>query len=119
MWKLALNRSRKFIILLLAGIAVMPIAIVLSVASGGGGHGNYVLARIFFPFSMLLTLIPSDARIAAIIIVSFVQYPIYGFALGRSAARSNVAFARTAMLIAALHAMAVVICFTGVLRSYS
>jgi hypothetical protein len=37
---------------LVAGILVAPIALLLSVASGGAGDGDYLAARLWFPFAM-------------------------------------------------------------------
>jgi hypothetical protein len=36
-------------------LATIP-AVALAVASGGAGHGEYVAARLFFPYTMLLTV---------------------------------------------------------------
>ena len=101
------------------GVAVaLPVelfALLLGVASGGAGHGDYVLTRLLFPWSMLLTLI--EGMIGPIgISVGIVQFPVYGGLLGWSIARRN--YSPLGWLVVA-HLIAASICFTGILPGFS
>jgi len=50
--------------------------IASAIASGGLGHGDYLLARLFLPYAMLLTSQTDDVLAAPSIALAFVQFPI-------------------------------------------
>jgi len=97
------------------GIVVAVPAIFLAVISGGAGHGDYVAARLLFPFSMLLT--PIEGSIGPVAIcVGLLQFPLYGALIGRAlASRTHQAFS----LLMAVHSVAALACFTGLLPDFS
>ena len=90
-------------------------AIFLAVLSSGAGHGDYAAARIFFPASMLLTLVEGSIGPLAIA-VAFLQFPFYGALLGWTSARQAYL---PAVMAGLLHLAGVVICFSGVLPNFS
>lgn len=93
------------------GVIAEFAALVVTIASAGAGHGDYVLARALFPFSMLLTLVEGSIGTLSMM-VGLVQFPIYGALL-------VWAFVRKAWLPAVamvlLHLAAAITCFSGVL----
>ena len=102
-----------------AGIAVGTLielpALFVAVMSAGAGHGDYVAARMLFPVSMLLTLI--EGSIGPISLsVALIQFPLYGALLGWSISRKSY---KAAVLAASLHLAAAVMCFMGILPSFS
>jgi hypothetical protein len=52
--------TRSALIGLLIGAALTISAIILALSSIGDGHGDFVFARLLFPYSMLLTLLTRD-----------------------------------------------------------
>ena len=66
---------------MIASLIVMPIALLLGVGSAGAGHGDYRLAMILFPYTLLSTSV-FDSITPPFIILAIIQFPIYGVALG-------------------------------------
>lgn len=69
------------IIGLVLGILLTPVALFFAVASAGAGHGDYVLARILFPLTILATYVTESIGVTGITIAC-VQFPLYGWLLG-------------------------------------
>jgi hypothetical protein len=80
-------RSKAHIIGLVIGILVTPVLLGLAAFSGGAGHGDYLLARILFPVTMISTLVFGSITVP-FIVLAVGQYPIYGWFIG-SALRSS------------------------------
>jgi hypothetical protein len=99
------------------GIAVTPPAVNAAIASAGGGHGHYVAARILFPFTMLLSETTGSIELPWQIL-GIVQFPAYGAIIGFSC-NSLKRAAWAACIIFTLHVLAVAICFSGLLDSFS
>lgn len=95
-------------------LAAIP-AIFAAILSGGTGHGDYIAARILFPFSILLTLVEGSIGIAGIT-AAVLQFPLYGATLAWSLARENY---RALTVLAAVHFIAVLICFSGTVPDFS
>jgi hypothetical protein len=85
---------------LAAGIVVAPLAIWLSVMSGGAGHGGYVWARLLLP----IPLAARDFGTTVMIVAAIVQYPCYGAAVGYGFAARRGAGAVVLLLILLCHA---------------
>ena len=100
----------------LLGVLITPVAAVLAILSGGGGHGHYLFAKLFFPYSMLTTLATTSITTPAIVF-ALLQFPLYGgFAGGMAVAgRSKQAI----LLIACLHLLAVMTCFVAPMSNFS
>ena len=71
------------------GVAVTPIAFVLSVMSAGSGHGSYFVARVLYPLPMLLSHITADHIGVLSISTALAQFPIYGLVIGLSREKYN------------------------------
>lgn len=97
------------------GLLVFLPAIVLAFLSSGGGHGDYVAARILFPYSMLLTLIEGAIGPVALLI-GIIQFPLYG---GTIALPGSSKPSRAVLTLGTFHLAAVVACFSEILPSYS
>jgi len=91
---------------MIASLVLTPVALFLAVVSGGAGHGDYLWARILFPYTMLSTL-----RVGSItgpfIWLAIVQFPVYGVALG--VANKNHKILPAAFLLLAIHSVAAII----------
>lgn len=99
----------------MAGLVIEIPVLFLAVASAGAGHGDYVLTRILFPFSMLMTL--AEGRIGAIgISLALLQYPLYGALIGFF---MTTKLFRVIYALLAIHIIAVFACFSGVLVNFS
>jgi hypothetical protein len=66
---------------MIASLIVTPIALLLGVGSAGAGHGDYRLAMILFPYTLLSTSVFGSIT-PPFIILAIIQFPIYGVALG-------------------------------------
>ena len=98
-----------------AGAVIGALAIIIALASTGAGHGDYIGARLLFPFSMLLMLL-EDAIGPIAIMVGLLQFPLYGAVIGR-ALFSNAG--KPIHLLASIHFVAVMACFSGILADFS
>jgi hypothetical protein len=95
------------------GMGITPFAVNMALASAGGGHGHYVAARLFFPFTMLLSQMTGSITLP-LQILGIVQFPAYGAIVGFNCDKPKRA-ALIACIIFAAHALAVAICFSGLL----
>ena len=89
-------------------LGITPIALLLGVASGGAGHGNYGLAKTLFPFAMLSVLITDGVISIFGIVLAVAQFPIYGVIAGLSIVQSRW-LPVVAML--AVHVVSAIVCF--------
>lgn len=113
---MALNSDSKSVAIGIALGALLELpTLVAAVASGGAGHGQYIAARMLFPFPMLMTLIEGEIGPLSII-AALLQFPAYGGLIGWAAARRTYFPVK---FVAALHILAIVICFSGALRIFS
>ena len=96
----------------LIGAAITPFAVSAAVASAGAGHGSYALAKLLFPYSMLLTRLSGDLITQPIIALAFVQFPVYGFILASFKAT------RAAACVLDAHAIFAALCFAGLLPNF-
>lgn len=91
----------------LATIVASPIALV----SAGAGHGDYVLARILFPFAgLIIGLGPVWLPEAIFFATALLQFPAHGAVIGAASGRNNDGWAILGVL--AVHALAVGASFT-------
>ena len=113
-----LNPLFKPLIGTLIGITFTPIALALAFVSTGAGHGNYILAKILYPFSALIMLQVNDPRARnelffPALFVALCQFPIYGLIIGipRTWERNVV----LALFVFAGHAF---VCYTAPLHYF-
>lgn len=95
------------------GLLTLP-SLFVAFLSSGGGHGDYQFARVLFPLPMLLTFNVSINPLS--LIAALAQCPVYGWIVSRALARSEWKLAAAAL---ALHAVAMILCFSGLLPNFS
>ena len=98
---------------------ITPVAIFLAWASAGAGHGDYVFARLFFPYSMLLTRTCGDQILGPLVVLAFGQFPAYGTLLAIATFRSVKSLRATSIGTAVVHLLAALACFSGLLPNFS
>ncbi len=74
-------RAKAHIVGLVVGILVAPAALILGVLSSGAGHGDYLIAKLLFPMTMVSTLLLGSIT-TPFILLAVMQYPIYGWFVG-------------------------------------
>ena len=99
------------------GVLVTIPAIALAVASGGAGHGNYVAARLLFPYSMLLTS-QTHYISSPLILIALLQFPMYGLAIC-SAMRRKRGCIFVSVAFGCIHGICTALCFSGLLPNFS
>lgn len=93
---------------LIASLIVTPVTLLLGVGSGGVGHGDYRLAMILFPYTLLSTAL-FDSITPPFILLAIIQFPLYGVALGYANERGRLIPA--AILLCVAHGAAVAAMF--------
>jgi len=105
-------RDRKILLCVSIGCLLTLPAALLAIASAGAGHGNYLLARVLFPYTMLLTRLTDDTVTLPLIVLGLAQLPLYGAVVGLAASTGRVA-------LTLAHLGAVVLCFSGAIPNFS
>ena len=101
------------------GMLVAPIALILAMYSGGGGHGGYEFARALFPIPMLVTRISDDTISIPSIALAIIQFPAYGIVIGKSLRHGMKRAIFPFALLMLIHGIATVFAFTGSLPNFS
>jgi len=96
---------------LLIGALITPFALGAAIASGGAGHGDYLFAKLLFPYTMLLTSLTGTITFP-LIGLALVQFPLYGLAVGSFNAT------RTLIFLLVLHASGTFLCFSSLLPHF-
>ena len=104
------NREKQFWLLggIISGVIIGSVAIVISVLIAGGGHGSYVPAKLFFPYTMLSTSY-IDVISLPFVVLAIAQFPLYGAVIGISGGRGKMF--HVSAVIVSVHLIAVVMCF--------
>jgi hypothetical protein len=97
-------------------LVATPVFLLYGVASGGGGHGNYLLAKLFFPFTMLSTILFGSIT-GLFIVVAVVQFPLYGLLIGMGNELRRVGRYATPLVV--VHSAAVIACFAFIGENFS
>lgn len=93
-----------------AGVLLTIPAVILAILSGGGGHGNYLWAKLLFPYSMVIPVLCGTTISVPLIMIAIIQYPIYGVIVGIQASlKMRIA---AMVLVLFVHASVAVICFS-------
>lgn len=101
----------------IVGFFVTPVALVLALASGMAGHGDYILARLLFPLEMLATAYTMSITKWQVL-AAVVQFPIYGLIFGFCLSiRGSFGYSVMAAVII-IHVAAAVACFSGMLHGF-
>jgi hypothetical protein len=113
------NRPRAINLLAGVGVGVLiaPFPLFLAIVSAGAGHGHYEFARLFFPYTLLLTRLTGNTISLPLILLALAQFPLYGGLIGLCRDAKRAAFA--ALLIFVAHAAAAAVCFSGVIPNFS
>lgn len=101
---------------LVVSLIATPLFLLAAVASAGAGHGSYLLAKILFPFTMLSTLV-FGSIIAPAIALAVLQFPFYGFILGKANVKGSLRAQAAVFLL--IHVLAVAACFILIGDSFS
>jgi ABC-type methionine transport system permease subunit len=109
-------RTSAFWTPVIASLVATPICLLLGIASGGAGHGNYFPAKLLFPFTMLSTILFGSITVP-FILLAVAQFPAYGVILGH--ANEKGGFMRAACAVLTVHALAVVACLTWIGENFS
>ena len=96
---------------LLMGAVITPFALGAAIASAGAGHGDYLFAKLLFPYSMLLTSLTGTITYP-LIGLALIQFPLYGLVAGSYHAN------RTAISLSVLHVTGAFLCFTSLLPNF-
>jgi len=92
---------------LLIGTVITPVALFLAVASAGAGHGDYVLARALYPFSILSTHLTDSITVVGLALAC-AQFPLYGWFFGAACEKKKTS---VALITTSAHAVAVALTF--------
>ena len=106
-----MKNPRRQLTWLLIGVVITPFAVGAAIASGGGGNGDYLFAKLLFPYSMLLTSLTGTITYP-LIGLALVQFPLYGLAAGSFNA------VRTVISLLVLHAIGTFFCFSSLLPNF-
>ncbi len=82
--------------------------LLLAIGSGGAGHGNYLYAKLLYPYMMLASL-PFDSLAIPFILFAIPQFPLYGALCGLADAKGRLLTVGLAIII--MHALAIALCF--------
>ena len=110
--------SRDILFGLAIGTLVTIPSIVLAIASAGQGHGDYLCARLLFPYTMLLTLAQDDIISLPLVVLALIQFPSYGTIIGFSVSSFKNKW-RIPLVLTLIHLAFVVACFSGLLPNFS
>jgi hypothetical protein len=80
-------------------LASTPACLLLALASGGAGHGDYLWAKLLFPLTMLSTSVFGSITVP-FIVLAVAQYPAYGVVLGLANAKSRLATTLRTVILA-------------------
>jgi len=101
---------------MIALLIVTPIALLLGVGSAGAGHGDYRLAMILFPCTLLSTAV-FDSITPPFIILAIIQFPLYGVALGYANEKGRLV--SMAILLGIVHGIALMAMFLVANENFS
>src|SRR5262245_47802755 len=110
-------KTGKLISGVVIGVLVTPLAASWGVISAGAGHGHYEFARLFFPYTMLLTRLTGDTITLPLMALALIQFPLYGLVIGLAAAKGHIALAMVPLLV--VHTATVILCFSGMIPNFS
>ena len=108
-----MKKYRRPVTGLLIGAAITPLAIASVIPSAGAGHGTYWMAKVLFPYTMLLAGLNDDSITHPMLALGLIQFPIYGLALAMSSVK------RTIGILLLVHVVFATLCFSGLLTNFS
>ncbi len=93
---------------IVSGVLIGALAIVITVLIAGGGHGSYIPAKLFFPYTMLSTFHFGIINLP-FVVLAIVQFPLYGAVIGIAGGRGKTL--HVSAVIALVHLIVAVMCF--------
>ena len=97
--------ARRFWIPFAVFVGLTPIMLFIGLISSGVGHGDYFLAKILFPYTMLSTA-AFDRVEPPFVFLTFIQYPVYGVVIGLANVRRKLLI--SGGVLAVIHVLAVI-----------
>ena len=94
-------------VLLMGSLLITPITLVLGIGSAAAGHGDYLWAKIFFPYTMLSALLFQSIT-APFMMLAIIQFPLYGFLLAAASERKRLTL--LSIGIALIHGVSAAVC---------
>lgn len=89
-----------------------PLLLTMAVFAMGAGHGTYIPAMGLFPFGML-GIIWQDTISLPFIIISVLQYPMYGYIIDKVILTKQTKFAIPGLLLIHLILVVIIIKLSG------
>jgi hypothetical protein len=108
--------ARRFWIPFAIFFGLTPFMLFLGLMSAGAGHGDYFLAKILFPYTLLSTAAFESIKLP-FMWLTLIQYPAYGVAIGLANVRRKLIPLSAALAL--VHALAVVGAFAFANPSFS
>jgi hypothetical protein len=92
---------------IIGGILITPFCVLLAILSSGAGHGNFLYAKILFPYTMLSAL---QERLISMpfLLFGIFQFPLYGLIYARAMKKRKQGSVAIVLVIA--HILAVILC---------
>jgi hypothetical protein len=94
---------QRWLIGVVAGAVFGALATLLAAGAAGAGHGTYVPAAILFPYTMSISALMGTIALP-LIALAFLQYPIYGWLMGRASKVGQTSFALLCVHVASIFA---------------
>ena len=98
-------KALRFFVPFVIFFVLTPVMLFLGLMSAGAGHGDYFLAKILFPYTLLSTGVFGHIE-SSFMWLAGLQYPFYGVLMGVANIRRKLTFAGG--VLAVVHALAVV-----------
>ncbi len=94
---------------MMVSILFTPPAVLAGWFSGVAGQGDYLLAKVLFPYTMLSTHLTNEVLTNLFVFLAILQFPAYGFFLGLASLKRKQFY--TFILLLASHVTAACLCF--------
>jgi len=94
------------------GVLLTLPALGLAFLSAGGGHGDYLWAKVLFPYAMIVPVFCGTPISLPLILVACLQFPIYGGLIGTWASGRKSALIVVGSIVG-VHVVASVVCLGG------
>jgi hypothetical protein len=100
--------ARRFWIPFAIFLGLTPIMLFFGLLSAGAGHGDYFLAKILFPYTLLSTA-GVDRIEPPFDLLTVIQYPAYGVVMGLANVKRKLLISGGALAL--VHAVVVIAAF--------
>ena len=97
-------------------LGLTPVMLFLGLFSSGSGHGDYFLAKILFPYTLLSTA-AFHSITQSFLVLAIIQYPVYGLVSGIANLYRKLRICGLALAL--VHTMTVVASFAFADRYFS